>query len=389
MSPIALMATLAAVSLLFAALRPGRVVAIIAALLCMMAVALQLPSPGIGGLGGMVAAGLAIAAGGLSAPVARPLLAVALIWSLSAALAPQTAVTAAWSVVFASGLAAVLVIVAVAGLAMRLAADDDRRSRRWTAILLALAPVGSGGPLLPLSAAIELPLADGTGAWLQTSYLAFDPTLLPPWAPLLWRAMPAILLAFVLVAVAVRSRRGVTIAALLTLLPVVALASAWLPLASGHTAAGSIGLVASGQPFGGALRTLHDPMAVSVAPLLLLLARLFTLLLLLLPVGEGAVERGAVWSPLGRRLDAMASVLGGALLLSWALLAPAWAGSTWIFDPAAMAALAAFACGFGVLSTSGRGASARAWRVGQAAAATCVVAGGEVGWRVASTLMLD
>ncbi len=389
MSAAIVLASLVPVSMLVAAVRPGPALSLAATLICILATALHLPVPGLGGFGLVVAAGLALAASTLPRHSARALLLLALLWSLPAALLPASQPPAAPTALLASGLAATVALLAVAVLAGHLATESRRIERTWAAALLALAPTGSGGPLLPLGVAIELPLADGTGAWLQADHLVFSSASLAPWAPILWRFMPAILLAFVLCCAGLRRPTMGHIATAAVAILIAAVALAWWPLASAFVDGDATGLVASGHPFGGAPRTMHGAPGVDASPLLALLARLATLWLLVRSAAGVDHTSTASFTASGRPMQALTLGIGGLLLLCWSIWAPAWAGSAWYLDPAAMAAVAAFACGFGVLSAAGRGADGGAWRILQAAAALLILAGGQVGWRVASGLMLD
>ena len=241
---------------------------------------------------------------------------------------------------------------------------------------------------MPLDAAIELPLADGTGAWLQTASLAFAATTLPPWAPVLWRYLPFALLALTLLAQARPRPRLVAAATATGALAIAAVAIAWSTPALAWLDGDLSVLAAAGTPFPGVARTLSGEPAVDAGPLLLLIARLASIGVLLWPWSLRSPATGAD-AVVGRRLDWSAMALSGALLLSWSFLAPGWAGALWVLDPAALATLAALAAAFGVLAAGGDEGRAWPWRLIQFTAALLVIGGGEVGWRVAGLLMLD
>lgn len=386
MSPGAVAAAIAWLLLVAAAIVPRRPLLLAATLACAAAIAIQLPGHGFGAVGLVVAAGLAMAAGHVAPGAARLLSLLAALWAAGAALAPHPPVPVNWPILWTNGVIMALAAAAVAATATRLLERPVERTCLWVAVLLAFAPMGSGGPLLPLGAAVELPLTDGTGAWLQSAALSFASAQMPPWAPWLWRYLPWLLLALTLIGHARRGPRLVAVVLALGLAALAATVAAWSQPALAWLNGDLNVLAAAGQAF--PARALASQRAVDVAPLTMALARLATIGVLIWPrslPSRPADEPGSM----ARRFEVATLVLAGAALLSWCLLAPSWAGALWVFDPAAMAVLATLVAGFGVLWAHPRADAAWPWRLVQLAAALLAIGGGDLGWRVAGLLMLD
>ncbi|GEM_PF-2796427 len=378
MSPAILTAIAALAAHVVAAAAGRRALSFVAVALSAVAIGFRGAGVGAAVIGLAVAAGLGIAAADIKPRALHALAAMFCLPAAAFAAAAQPA-GAMWSIGAALAAAIVAFVVAAA------AVDCVGRSRAFraaVAAVIAAAPM----PLLiasPLAGMAEVPLGVEPMAWLQRGGLQLDPALGSGWSVQLWSALPWLGLLAVAIGWQARDRRiGLSVWGLWCVAAAAA-AAGQADIVSSWLDGTSSSLLAESTAFPLAARGIGADRMVDGSAALLLVARQAAVLALLfatVPTGEPSSPRASLF-------DTGALVSAIALLAVWAVFAPHWVGVHWLADPAAGAVIAAIAATIGVCAW--RHDAAAAWlRAAQLGAAALILGGADLGWRVASALMV-
>ncbi len=377
MNALLLSAIAAAVAHAAAAYTRRRAVSTVALLVALVALALRLPTVGAAVTGLAAAVGLACAA--LIGQRWR------LHWfacavSIPAAVFAAAPMTGGW-LTWASSVGAVAMFVAASAIAAQTAMTGDRDLRTALALVLVVAPA----PLLmasPMAASAEWPLGVHPAASVVHTTTLLVTTDVADWAVWMWRVSPW--LGFVAVALnwAVGRR---------ALLPAFGVMLLWLLIA----AYGSWPAVAAwlaGTEGAVIVDPRHFPLAAPVTDVarqvdgsagLLMVVRWFIAAALLATTGGNPVQT----SKNPAALDAVVVAVGLFLIGLWTLAATGFIGPYWLVDPVAMATFAATIVSIALLHWR-RGLSATVLRAIQLVACGLLLGGGDLGWRVASALLV-
>lgn len=268
-------------------------------------------------------------------------------------------------------------------------------------------PLAAAAAAAPIGAAVASPLSDGAAvplalepiSWLQRGGLMIGPGETAQWAVSVWNALPTIGLVCVLLAWGLRSRRATRVLVGLWAGLALAAVAAHVPTLLAWTAETAQTAVIATR--GGLTLPLHTSglaPGVDASAAVLLFARIVLVggLIGVFGAFDGGDLTASDDTPMvatGAAADSASAALpvGGfaivfALLAVWAWAAPGFVGPNWLFDPAAMAAVAVLVASFALQASATAPVkdTVNALRV---VAAAMLVGGGDLGWRVASTLL--